>query len=364
LVALAARSQACWTLLHLPESLHDPAAIEGSAVTRTRLMPKLVGMTTSIKQAAQAERSADQVQVVLLRAELAARIERQTGVDGIHPTAIPRLTLVRVSQTQHPVHSVCEPAFCVLVQGSKRVLLGDEVYIYDGSHYLVASQNLPVAGHVVDASPETPYLGLKLELDVRDIASLALDLSREGRLPSRAPQRGIFTGELTTALLEPVLRLIKLLETPRDISTLAPLATREILYRLLSSEEGWRIAQLAVVDSHSQRVTRAIDWLRQRFHEPLRMDDLAREVHMSVSSLHHHFKAVTAMSPLQYQKQLRLQEARQVMLSENVEAATAGHRVGYESPSQFSREYSRFFGSPPARDIKTLREQQMVRRPY
>ncbi|WP_156902046.1 AraC family transcriptional regulator [Azohydromonas australica] len=321
-------------------------------------------MVTITSQATPAEASAEQVQLVLLRAELATRIERHTGFDGVHSTAIPRLTLVRVSTAQHPVHSVYEPAFCVLAQGAKRVLLGDEVYVYDGSHYLVASQDLPVAGHVVDASPETPYLGLKLDLDAKDIASLALDLGRDGRLPSRSPQRGIFTGELTAALLEPVLRLIKLLDSPRDISTLAPLVLREILYRLLSSEEGWRIAQLAVVDGHSQRVARAIDWLRQRFHEQLRVEELAREAHMSVSSLHHHFKAVTAMSPLQYQKQLRLQEARQVMLSENIDAATAGHRVGYESPSQFSREYSRFFGAPPARDIKRLREQQISSRPH
>lgn len=149
-----------------------------------------------------------------------------------------------------------------------------------------------------------------------------------------------------------------MLETPDDIPILAPLVTREIVYRLLKSPDGWRLAQLAMVESHSQRVAQVIDLLRKRYAETLRMEDLARQVHWSVSALHHRFKAITAMSPLQYQKQLRLQEARHIMLSENIDAAAAGHRVGYESQFQFNREYSRFFGAPPARDIKRLREQQ------
>jgi AraC-like DNA-binding protein len=180
-------------------------------------------------------------------------------------------------------------------------------------------------------------------------------------LPKRASQRGIFTGELSTTLLDPVLRLTRLLDTPEDIPALAPLITREILYRLMRSPDGWRLAQMAVVDGHSQRIALAIGVLSRRFQEPLRVEDLADEVHMSVSSLHQHFKAVTAMSPLQFQKQLRLQESRRIMISEDVDAATAGHRVGYESQSQFNREYSRFFGLPPARDVKRLRELQLGR---
>jgi AraC-like DNA-binding protein len=316
-------------------------------------------MITSTRQLAPDERSADQVQVVLLRAELAARIDRHTRVDGVHSTGIPRLVFGRASRTHHPVHGLYEPAFCILAQGSKRVLLGDEVYVYDSSRYLVVSQNLPVASQVIDATPETPYLSLRLTFEREDIVALTLELRREGRLPGLKPQRGIFTGELTATLLDPVLRLIKLLDAPGDISTLAPLAMREILYRLLTSPDGWKLAQMAVSEGQGDRVTRVIDWLRLHFHEPLRVEDLAREAHMSVSSLHSHFKAVTAMSPLQFQKQLRLQEARRVLLNENVDAATAGHRVGYESPSQFSREYSRFFGTPPARDIKRLRELQL-----
>jgi AraC-like DNA-binding protein len=318
-------------------------------------------MLTSTHKPPHDDRAADRLQSTVLRAELAAVIDRFTVTDGIYATGIPRLTLARVSQSQHPAHTVHEPAFCVLAQGSKRVLLGDEVYVYDSSHYLVVAQNLPVSSQVVDASPEAPYLGLRLAFDVKDIAALALDLGLGAALPSRASQRGIFTDELSPALLDPLLRLIKLLAAPEDVQALAPLITREILYRLLRSPDGWRLAQMAIVDSHSQRIARAIGLLSQRFHEPLRVDELASAVCMSVSSLHHHFKAVTAMSPLQFQKQLRLQEARRILIGEHVDAATAGHRVGYESQSQFNREYSRFFGSPPARDVRRLRELQLGR---
>jgi AraC-like DNA-binding protein len=318
-------------------------------------------MLTSTSNALRGDRPDDQLQTTVMRAELAAMIDRITVTDGARETAIPRLTLARASYMQHPVHAIHEPAFCVLAQGSKRVLLGDEVYIYDSSQYLVVSQNLPVSGQVIDASPEAPYLGLRLSFDVKDIAALALDLQLGETLPVRASQRGIFTGELSTTLLDPALRLVRLLDLPEDVPALAPLVTREILYRLLKSADGWRLAQMAVVDSHSQRIAQAISVLSMRFQEPLRVEDLADEVHMSVSSLHQHFKAVTAMSPLQFQKQLRLQESRRIMISEHVDAATAGHRVGYESQSQFNREYSRFFGLPPARDVKRLRELQLGR---
>jgi AraC-like DNA-binding protein len=319
-------------------------------------------LTSTTHQALRSDRPVDQLQATVMRAELAAMIDRLTVTDGSHATAIPRLMLGRASRMQHPVHTMHEPAFCVLAQGSKRVLLGEEVYIYDSSQYLVVAQNLPVSGQVVDASPEAPYLGLRLSFDVRDIAALALDLRPGQALPKRASQRGIFTGELSTALLDPLLRLTRLLDSPEDVPALAPLIAREILYRLLKSPDGWRLAQMAVVDSHTQRIAQAISVLSQRFQEPLRVEDLADEVHMSVSSLHQHFKAVTAMSPLQFQKQLRLQESRRIMISEHVDAATAGHRVGYESQSQFNREYSRFFGSPPARDVKRLRELQLGQR--
>jgi AraC-like DNA-binding protein len=303
--------------------------------------------------------SEDPVRVTVLKAELAASIARLTRGEGAFTTAIPRLILGKVSRILHPVHTVYEPALCVIAQGSKRVLLGDDVYVYDPSQYLVFAQNLPVVGQVIDASPECPHLAMRLNLDVKEITALALELGLKGK-PSSGHEvgRGIYTSDNTVALLEPLLRLLALLETPEDIPTLAPLVTREIVYRLLKSSDGWRLAQLAMVESHSQRVAQIIEVLRKRYAETLRMEDLAKQVHWSVSALHHHFKAITAMSPLQYQKQLRLQEARRVMLGENIDAAAAGHRVGYESQFQFNREYSRFFGAPPARDIKRLREQQ------
>ncbi|WP_093179164.1 AraC family transcriptional regulator [Variovorax sp. YR266] len=302
--------------------------------------------------------SAEAVRVTVMRAELAACIDRLADGEGAFTTAIPRLIVGKVSRILHPVHTVYEPALCVIAQGSKRVLLGDEVYVYDPSQYLVFAQNLPVAGQVVDASPESPHLAMRLNLDVKEITALALEFGFADRPAERRAERGIYTGELTTTLLEPLLRLLALLEIPEDVPALAPLVIREIVYRLLKSPDGWRLAQLAVVESHSQRVTQVIELLRKRYTETLRMEELARQVHWSVSALHHHFKAITAMSPLQYQKQLRLQEARRMMLGESIDAAAAGHRVGYDSQSQFTREYSRFFGAPPARDIKRLREQQ------
>jgi AraC-like DNA-binding protein len=321
-------------------------------------MRKLRAMLTSTYPSLHDDRSALPVQATVMRAELAALIARFTGAEGGFDTAIPRLGLARASRSHHPVHTITEPAFCVLAQGSKRMLLGDEVYIYDNRHYLVISQNLPVSSQVVNASPEAPYLGLRLNFDVKDIAALAMDMRLPDSQAPRAAQRGLYTGEVTTALLEPLLRLVRLLDTPEDIPALAPLIQREILYRLLRMPEGGRLVQMAMVDSHSQRIAQATGLLAQRFQAPLRIDELANEVHMSVSSLHHHFKAVTAMTPLQFQKQLRLQEARRIMICEHLDAATAGHRVGYESQSQFNREYSRFFGAPPARDIKRLRELQ------
>lgn len=302
--------------------------------------------------------SDDLLRVTVLKAELAASIVRLTPGEGAFETGIPRLILGKVSRILHPVHAVYEPALCVIAQGCKRVLLGDDVYVYDSSQYLVFAQNLPVVGQVIDASPECPHLAMRLNLDVKEITAMALELGLTGK-PSGDVGRGIYTSDNTATLLEPLLRLLALLESPEDISILAPLVTREIVYRLLKSPDGWRLAQLAMVESHSQRVAQVIELLRKRYAETLRMEDLAKLVHWSVSALHHNFKAITAMSPLQYQKQLRLQEARRVMLSENIDAAEAGHRVGYESQFQFSREYSRFFGTPPARDIKRLREQQI-----
>jgi AraC-like DNA-binding protein len=289
--------------------------------------------------------------------EMAALIERFAAGDGMHDTAIPRVKLSRLSQPGACVHGVQEPALGIIAQGSKRVLLTDEVYVYDRATFLVASVDLPVAAQVVGASTESPYLGVRLDLDLKEISSLML----QAELPASVEQpssRGLFLSGTSPSMVDAVLRLLRLLETPEDIPALAPLLEREVLYRLLKSEQGWRVAQMATVNSQAQRIGKAIKWLKAHFTEPLRIDAFARDVNMSTSSLHHHFKAVTSMSPLQYQKQLRLQEARRLLLGEGVDAATAGHRVGYESPSQFSREYSRLFGAPPAQDQRRLRQLQ------
>jgi len=258
-----------------------------------------------------AVKAVEQQRVADLLVELALRISRLTPGEGAFSTAIPRLTLGKVTHIVLPIRTVYEPALCIIANGAKRVQLGEEVFQYDSKsrRYLVFAHNLPVTGQVVDATPESPHLALRLNFDLREIASLVLEMKLGAKPASEVP-RGIYTGELSQALLEPLVRLVNLLESPEDIQTLAPLVTREILYRLLKCPNGWRLAQNAMVDSQSQRIARVIDVLQRRFREPLRMEDVAREANWSVSALHHHFKAVTAMSPLQFQKQLRLQEAR------------------------------------------------------
>ncbi|MDY7225043.1 AraC family transcriptional regulator [Hyalangium rubrum] len=285
--------------------------------------------------------------------ELAAWIDRFTPRDGVHPTAIERMALIRASRPGEPLHALHQPALCVIAQGSKQVMLGEEVYPYDASQCLVVSVDLPVTGQVTRATPKTPYLCFRLDLDPAELADLIL----KANLPpptQRGSSRGMFLSQTSPLLLEAVLRLVRLLDAPEDIPALAPLAMREILYRLLKGEHGWKLSQIATANSQAQRIAKTLGWLKTHFAEPLRIEDLARAVHMSPSSLHHHFKAVTAMSPLQYQKQLRLQEARRLLLSEDVDVATAGFRVGYESPSQFGREYRRLFGRPPGLDLRTL----------
>ncbi len=284
-------------------------------------------------------------------AELAALIERQAGGDGSHPTAIEGLTLSRRSAPTGPFRALSEPSLCLIAGGRKRVSLGDEVYEFDPARFLLASVALPVVAEVVEASPAAPYLSLRIGLD----PALVGELIAGGGPVDPPPGRGLAVSPVESPLLDAVVRLLRLLDTPRDIAVLAPLVLREITYRLLQGEQGPRLRQIAAGDGQARRVVRAIGWLRDHFAEPLRIEALARQVRMSPSSLHHHFKAVTAMSPLQYQKQLRLREARRLMLAEGLDAAAAGYRVGYESASQFSREYRRLFGRPPRLDLESLR---------
>ncbi len=267
---------------------------------------------------------------------------------------IPRVFLIRSSHPTAPLHALYEPAVCIIAQGRKQAILGETVYVYDRDKYLVISMDVPVVGQVIEASKEAPYLCLRLDLDVATLGTLLLDA---GPAPdSMAPAPALSLSRVTTELVDAVTRLLRLLETPRDIPVLAPLAEREILFRLLRGDQSAKLREIAIADSRLQQINRAIGWIKQNYREPIRIEDLASEARMSASALHSHFKSVTAMSPLQFQKQLRLQEARRLLLFDACDAATASHSVGYSSPSQFSREYRRLFGLPPQRDIARLKE--------
>lgn len=290
------------------------------------------------------------------RAALAKRIARWAKPEDQPPeTAIPSLDLRRFDGPTEVAAYLHEPSICLIAQGAKRVLLGEEIYEFDAHHFLLTSVNLPVMAQITEASPEAPYLSLMLKLDQRELAQLMVDKN----LPSPRTQqasRAMAVSGVSAPLLGAFRRLIDLLEQPEDIPILAPLIQREIFYRLLTGEQGARLRQIAAAGSHSQQIARAINWLKGNYQKPLRVDDLAAQTGMSTSNFHHHFRSLTAMSPLQFQKRLRLSEARRLMLMENLDAATASFQVGYESPSQFSREYSRLFGAPPLRDIKTLHQ--------
>lgn len=287
--------------------------------------------------------------------ELTDRVARLATRDGVNGTGFDALAMMRGSQPSIAMPTVYQPSVCIVVQGRKRALLGEEVFYYDPLNYLVVSVTLPVIGQVLDATPEHPYLCIRINLDVDEIGRMLLELKQRPALPASA-DRGLFVSRVSEPLLDAVLRLVRLLDTPADMPVLGPIALREIYYRLLTGELGHRLTDLAEGGGHTHRIARAIDWLKQHYAAPLRIEDLAGAVHMSSSALHHRFKAVSGMSPLQYQKQLRLHEARRLMFADGLECAAAGHRVGYESPSQFSREYRRLFGAPPRQEIAKLRE--------
>jgi AraC-like DNA-binding protein len=286
---------------------------------------------------------------------LGKSIARWTDKSDQLETAIPGLALWRRDEPTQPASGMHEPSICLVAQGAKRVVLKDEAYVYDAHHFLITSVDLPTVWQIIEASREKPCLGLVLKLDRREISQLMVDSNLP---PPRAQQasRGMATGEVTLPLVSAFQRLIDLLAEPRDIPILAPIIQREISYRLLVGDQGARLRQIASAGSQSQQIARVIDWLKGNFTRPLRIDDLATQVNMSTSTFHHHFRALTAMSPLQYQKWLRLNEARRLMLTEHADAGSAAFHVGYESPSQFSREYVRLFGAPPLRDITNLRQ--------
>lgn len=288
------------------------------------------------------------------RRELAALTFKYSEGDGIHATAVPGLSCIRLCAPNMKLPAVYQPSICVILQGAKQVLLEEEIYRYAPPDFLAVSVDLPLVGQVTEASADRPYLCLQIEIDPRQIGELIAQMDDAARLRGETT-RGLFVGKLDGATQEAVLRLTRLLETPRDIRLLAPMMLRELHYRLLSSEYGPAIAQMAIPSTNTHRIGQAIRRIKANLASPVRVEELAAAASMSPSSFHQHFKAVTAMSPLQYQKRLRLMEARHILLAENIDAASTAYRVGYESVSQFSREYARMFGAPPMRDIEGIR---------
>jgi AraC-like DNA-binding protein len=286
--------------------------------------------------------------------ELGALVGKFSSGEGIHPTAIGGLHCIRLSAPHRQLPAVYQPSICVIVQGRKQVLLEEEIFRYAPPQFLAVSVDLPLVGQVIEASADAPYLCLAIDIDTRQIADLIAQ-SDDPTWSRGEPARGIFVGELDAATQEAMLRYARLLETPRDIPVLAPLMLREIHYRLLQGPYGAAIAQIAIAGSYTHKIGQVIRRIKTQLAASIRVEELASMANMSPSSFHQQFKAVTAMSPLQYQKRLRLTEARQILLAENADAASAAYRVGYQSVSQFSREYARMFGSPPIRDVQSLR---------
>jgi AraC-like DNA-binding protein len=288
------------------------------------------------------------------REELLERMARTLPGDGARE-ALDGLFLARLTRPAESALALYQPALCFVVQGGKQVLVGEEVLRYDPGHYLLFTVDLPVIFRVEEASEERPYFGMRLDLDPSLVASVMMEAGAETR-KGHASIKAIGVNTIDADLLDAVVRLVRLIDKPGEQKILVPLIKREIVYRLWAGGEGARLGHLvASSGGETRRISRAIGRLREYYHEPLKIEELARELGMSVSGFHHHFKSVTSMSPLQFQKQIRLQEARRLMLGEDLDAASAGHRVGYEDPAYFSRDYKRLFGAPPQRDINRLR---------
>lgn len=288
--------------------------------------------------------------------EIASIAARFASGDGEYPTAIEGLAISRRSTPSVPCHGSYRPCFALVIQGAKCVQLGTDMINYGPGHYLLTSLDLPVVWRIVEASPQSPHFCLTIAIDSEKLLNLLSHTDIPRPAAPATGQRGIVVNHATPELLDAAVRLLRLLDSPRDIAAMAPLIEQEILYRILTGPAGGQLINIAVADNQGNRIARAIAWLRENFARPLRIEDLAEQVGMSVSSFHHHFKTITAMTPVQYQKRLRLHEARRLMLVERLDAGNAGHRVGYQSPSQFSREYSRLYGLSPARDTEAIRD--------
>lgn len=287
--------------------------------------------------------------------ELTQAIEPFIQTDGTQETAIPGLQFIRTSQISEPVYSVYKPSLCIIAQGSKVVMLGKESFRYGSASYLTASVHLPITGQVVEASPKTPYLSLQLQLDMIQVLDV-LQSSQKLEQTKKEPGRGLVISRMNDELLDAALRLVQLLNKPQDIPVLSAGLIREIIYRVLQDDQNESLKHFALIGSKAQRIAEVLDRLNHTFDQSLRVEELAEGVQMSPSSFYSYFKEVTGMSPIQYQKLLRLQEARRLLFAGELNAAEASYRVGYESPSHFSREYTRKFGLPPGQDLRRLRE--------
>ncbi|HEY3280898.1 MAG TPA: AraC family transcriptional regulator [Armatimonadota bacterium] len=312
----------------------------------------------AVERGANGPGEAEQIGELRLRAnrvELVGRIVRAVPRDGaLEP--LKGIVLRRASSTTERLHGVSCPSLCVIAQGAKEVYLGEERYRYDPYKYLLATVELPVTSRLVEASPERPYMSLRLELDSALIASVMVEAGIPAPRTGACGTRAVSVSALDADLLDAMVRLARLIDaSPAEVQVLRPMISREIIFRLLTGDEGARLRQIAGLGGHTDTTAKAVERLRQDFDRPLRIESLARELGMSPSGFHQHFKAVTAMSPLQFQKQLRLQEARRLMLGGDLDATSAGYRVGYEDASHFSREYKRHFGRPPMRDVEHLR---------
>jgi AraC-like DNA-binding protein len=287
---------------------------------------------------------------------LAGLIKAYTPHDGTFELHVPGLHVIRRSRTAAELtHGVQQSALCIVAQGAKSVMLGPEVYEYDAARMIAFSVDVPVASRVTRASSAEPFLCLRLDLDPQRVAALVLKAFPNG-LPRVADYGAVCVAQADARIVDAAVRLVGLMAQPGDAELIAPLVVDEILIRLLRGPIGARIAQIGLAETGVYGVEKAVSWLRANFSRPMRVEELAELAHMSVSSFHQHFRSVTSMSPLQYQKALRLQEARNLMLSKMMDAGSASQLVGYVSASQFSREYGRFFGAAPTKDISGLRE--------
>jgi len=294
------------------------------------------------------------VQTTNQLSELGKLVERFTKEEGLNKTAVPSLFFIRESQVTEPIHAVFKPSICIILQGEKEVLLAQDRFQYGPQDYIVSSVHLPVIGQVIKASKDAPYLAFKLEFTPREIFGLISDSNSQFERKKNM-NRAMYISKADHPLLDAATRLGQLLEKPEHIQVLAPLYKKEILYMVLQGPHGAILRQMAIEGSQTYRISEVIDHIKLNYVSALRIEDLADKANMSVATLHRYFKQVTAMSPIQFQKNLRLQEARRRLLAESTDAAEVAFQVGYESPSQFSREYSRMFGLPPKEDIKQLR---------